>query len=74
MARRGGDANSHGSQFFIVYSNSTIPSDSVGGYTVFGRLTDGLQGVLSIAAQGVVGGANDGKPVSPAVLTDLNVE
>ena len=74
MARRGGDANSHGSQFFIVYSNSTIPSDNVGGYTVFGRLTDGLQGVLSIAAQGVVGGANDGKPVSPAVLTDLNVK
>ncbi len=74
MARRGGDANSHGSQFFIVYSNSTIPSDSVGGYTVFGRLTDGLQGVLSVASQGVTGGASDGKPVSPAVLTSLTVK
>jgi peptidyl-prolyl cis-trans isomerase B (cyclophilin B) len=69
MARRGGDANSHGSQFFIVYSN-----DEVGGYTVFGRLTDGLQGVLSVAAQGVAGGASDGKPVSPAVLTKLSVK
>ena len=74
MARRGGDANSHGSQFFIVYSNSTIPSDAVGGYTVFGRLTDGLQGVLSVAAQGVAGGASDGKPVSPAVLSRLTVK
>ncbi|MFM2433722.1 MAG: hypothetical protein RI974_462, partial [Actinomycetota bacterium] len=74
MARRGGDENSHGSQFFIVYSNSTIPSDAVGGYTVFGRLTDGLQGVLSVAAQGVEGGASDGKPVSPAVLTSLTVK
>jgi peptidyl-prolyl cis-trans isomerase B (cyclophilin B) len=74
MARRGGDANSHGSQFFIVYSSSTIPSDNVGGYTVFGRLTDGLQGVLSVAAQGVAGGASDGKPVSPAVLTSLTVK
>lgn len=74
MARRGGDANSHGSQFFIVYSNSMIPSDEVGGYTVFGRLTDGLQGVLSVAAQGVVDGASDGKPVSPAVLTSLSVK
>ena len=74
MARRGGDANSHGSQFFIVYSNSMIPSDTVGGYTVFGRLTDGLQGVLSVAAQGVAGGASDGKPVSPAVLTSLSVK
>ena len=74
MARRGGDANSHGSQFFIVYSNSVIPSDKVGGYTVFGRLTDGLQGVLSVAAQGVVGGASDGKPISPAILTSLTVK
>lgn len=74
MARRGGDGNSQGSQFFIVYSNSNIPSDSAGGYTVFGRLTDGLQGVLSIAAKGVEGGTSDGKPASPAVLTSLTVK
>lgn len=74
MARRGGDASSQGSQFFIVYSNSMIPSDAAGGYTVFGRLTDGLQGVLSVAAQGVVGGVSDGKPASPAVLTSLTVK
>ncbi|MFM5952591.1 MAG: peptidylprolyl isomerase, partial [Micrococcales bacterium] len=74
MARRGGDANSQGSQFFIVYSNSMIPSDSAGGYTVFGRLTDGLQGVLNVAAKGVAGGTSDGKPVSPAVLSSLSVK
>jgi peptidyl-prolyl cis-trans isomerase B (cyclophilin B) len=74
MARVGGNANSQGSQFFIVYSNSMIPSDTVGGYTVFGRLTDGLQGVLDVAAKGVSGGGSDGKPNSPAVLTDVSVK
>src|SRR5690606_12903292 len=39
MARVGNDAYSMGSQFFIVLSESSIPSDSVGGYTVFGQIT-----------------------------------
>jgi peptidyl-prolyl cis-trans isomerase B (cyclophilin B) len=34
MARQGGNGSSMGSQFFIVYEDTTIPSDAAGGYTV----------------------------------------
>jgi peptidyl-prolyl cis-trans isomerase B (cyclophilin B) len=63
MARRGGDAFSMGSQFFIVYADSTIPSDGVGGYSVFGEITGGLKKLNPIIEAGVEGGASDGKPV-----------
>lgn len=62
MARRGGDDFSMGSQFFIVYADSTIPSDGVGGYSVFGEVTGGLKKLNPIIEAGVEGGATDGKP------------
>ena len=46
MARVGNDAGSMGSQFFIVYADSPIPADSVGGYTVFGKITKGYRGAV----------------------------
>jgi len=64
MANSGADTN--GSQFFIVYKNSTLgPS-----YTVFGTVSKGLAVVDKVAA----GGANpvgDGKPKLPISLTNL---
>lgn len=54
MARVGGDGQSIGSQFFLVYSDSTIPSDAAGGYTVFGRVLEGMDLLQEIAAGGVV--------------------
>lgn len=74
MARRGGDGNSMGSQFFIVYQNSTIPSDAAGGYTVMGRLTSGLDSVKQIAAKGTSNGTSDGAPLEPVVMTGISVE
>lgn len=74
MARVGNDGYSMGSQFFIVYNNSTLPRDSAGGYTVFGKVTSGLEEVVKLAANGVVDGASDGKPATPAVLTKLSVK
>lgn len=53
MARAGDDGESMGSQFFIVYEDSTIPSDAAGGYTVMGRVTSGLDVVRAIAEAGV---------------------
>jgi peptidyl-prolyl cis-trans isomerase B (cyclophilin B) len=52
MARVGNDATSMGSQFFIVYEDSTIPSDSAGGYTVMGSVTSGLDIVQRVAGAG----------------------
>ncbi len=64
MARQSSNAYSNGSQFFIVYGDSTIPNDSAGGYTVIGKVTSGLDTLTSrIADKGVQGGASDGKPV-----------
>lgn len=62
MARQGGNGSSMGSQFFIVYKDSTIPADNAGGYTVFGNVLKGMDVVDKIAAAGVSGGSSDGKP------------
>ena len=62
MARVGGDGESMGSQFFLVYEDSTIQSDAAGGYTVFGRITSGLDVVQAIAD---AGNGDDG--VAPAL-------
>ena len=74
MARRGGDDYSMGSQFFIVYQDSQIPSDSVGGYTVFGSVTGGLDAIKAIADAGVAGGATDGPPLEAVTLENVSVE
>ncbi len=62
MARRMDNGSTMGSQFFIVYKDSNIPADLAGGYTVFGRITSGLDVVTKIAAQGTTDGGGDGAP------------
>jgi len=75
MARAGDDAYSNGRQFFIVFADSTLPDDSVGGYTVIGQVTSGLDQLESqIASAGVVGGANDGAPVVATTITALTIQ
>ena len=71
MARVGGDGNSMGSQFFIVYEDSMIPSDAAGGYTVFGKITKGLEAVKELATLGTADGKSDGKPKENVQLTVL---
>jgi peptidyl-prolyl cis-trans isomerase B (cyclophilin B) len=77
MARQGGNAESMGSQFFIVYEDTTLPGDAAGGYTVMGQVTDGLdQLITGIVDAGVdpASGGGDGAPVAPAVITSLTLE
>jgi peptidyl-prolyl cis-trans isomerase B (cyclophilin B) len=74
MARVGNNASSMGSQFFIVYKDSPIPADSVGGYTVFGKITSGLEAVTKVAAAGVAGGGSDGKPALQAKLGAISLK
>ncbi len=73
MARVGGDGNSMGSQFFIVYQDSRIPSDAAGGYTVFGKITGGLDQLEPIISAGVQGGATDGPPAVETKLGAIEV-
>ncbi|MFE5338796.1 peptidylprolyl isomerase [Isoptericola sp. NPDC056578] len=74
MARRGDDGESIGSQFFVVYQDSTIPSDTAGGYTVLGTVTSGLDAVQAVADAGVEGGAGDGSPTSPVIIEGVETQ
>jgi len=73
MARQGGNAKSMGSQFFLVYKDSTIPSDAAGGYTVLGDITKGLDVVKKVADGGVSGGASDGAPTRAVSIASTSV-
>lgn len=64
---------SMGSQFFIVYEESAIPSDEAGGYTVFGRVVSGLDIVVQVAGAGTDSGATDGAPAQPVILQEVTV-
>ncbi len=74
MARRGGDAASMGSQFFIVYKDSPIPADGVGGYTVFGEITSGLELLNPVIEGGVEGGATDGPPATKTTISSIKLK
>lgn len=71
MARVSGNGYSMGSQFFIVYQDSTIPSDIAGGYTIMGKVTSGLEVVTVIAAQGNASGGEGTTPLNPVILTTV---
>lgn len=73
MARQSDNANSMGSQFFIVFGDSTIPADTAGGYTVFGSVTSGLDAVKTIASAGV-SNSSTGTPTNTVTMTDVTVQ
>jgi peptidyl-prolyl cis-trans isomerase B (cyclophilin B) len=75
MARQGGNGNSMGSQFFLVYEESTISSDAAGGYTVIGRITSGLPELIAqVTSQGTSDGGADGSPKIPVTITGATVK
>ncbi len=66
MANAGADTN--GSQFFLVYKDSQLPPN----YTVFGTIdATGLATLDKIAAAGVAGGGQDGKPAKPVTIKSV---
>ncbi|WP_153505407.1 peptidylprolyl isomerase [Cumulibacter manganitolerans] len=68
---KGQAANSTGSQFFICYKSC---SDALGPeYSVVGKVTEGLDVVKAIAAEGTSNGASDGAPKNPVTITNLAV-
>jgi peptidyl-prolyl cis-trans isomerase B (cyclophilin B) len=69
MANAGPGTN--GSQFFLVYKDSQLPP----GYTVFGKIDDtGLATLDKIAAAGVEGGGQDGKPATPVNVKSIGLD
>jgi peptidyl-prolyl cis-trans isomerase B (cyclophilin B) len=74
MARTS-DPNSNGSQFFIVYKKTSLPTEG-GGYSIFGTVTKGLDIVQQLAAKGTddANSAGDGHPTQPISLLSVTVE
>jgi peptidyl-prolyl cis-trans isomerase B (cyclophilin B) len=69
MANAGPGTN--GSQFFLVYKDSQLPP----GYTAFGKIDDtGLATLDKIAAAGVEGGGQDGKPATPVQVKSIGLD
>lgn len=67
-----GSPDSNGSQFFIVYKDSTLPPS----YTVFGHVTSGLDIVEKVAKAGVAGQgekSGDGAPKLKVTIDDVAV-
>ncbi len=63
--------NTAGSQFFLVYEDSTLGAD----YTILGTMTSGLEIVQEVAAQGTANGEPDGAPAQPVqILTTDTTE
>ncbi len=67
MANSGPGTN--GSQFFITYENTTLGPN----YTIWGRVTSGLEIVKYIAEGGVVGYRADGRPVRPLLIERITI-
>jgi peptidyl-prolyl cis-trans isomerase B (cyclophilin B) len=67
------DPNSNGSQFFITYKETQLPTAG-GGYTIFGKVTKGLDIVEKIAAnKALPPSPTDGTPVSPISILSVSV-
>jgi peptidyl-prolyl cis-trans isomerase B (cyclophilin B) len=58
-----------GSQFFLVYEDTTLPS----GYTIWGEITQGLDVIQAIAQAGTADGGGDGLPAQPLVIESATV-
>jgi peptidyl-prolyl cis-trans isomerase B (cyclophilin B) len=71
MARTN-DPDSNGGQFFVVYEDSQLPTEG-GGYSIFGKVTGGMDIVDRIAAAGVAGGGTDGAPEAPISILRVAV-
>ena len=67
MANNG--PNSNGSQFFLVYANTSLGPN----YTIWGKITKGLDIVQYIASKGVVKGGTDGTPAQKISINSVKV-
>jgi len=69
---RADSPGSNGSQFFVTYGATTLPT-SGGGYSVFGRVRTGLDLLDAEAAAGTSNGQPDGPPARPISIESITV-
>jgi len=74
MARQSGDPNSNSDQFFFVYKDTTLPKSGDGnGYTIFGKVTAGMEIVNKIAAAGI-NPSDKTSPLAPISILKVDVQ
>jgi peptidyl-prolyl cis-trans isomerase B (cyclophilin B) len=66
------DPNTNGGQFFIVFDQTELPDPN--GYSIFGRVTEGMDIVDRIAEQGIGGTLGPEAPAQPISILDVTVE
>lgn len=71
MAREGGNGESMGSQFFLVFNDVQLPADNAGGYSVFGEVTGGLDILQSIGQGGT--GVDGIRPAMDVIIMGVEV-
>ena len=59
----------NGSQFFVVYADSTLPAN----YSIWGKVIKGLDIVKAVAKEGVADGSNDGLPKRTLAIEKVKV-
>jgi len=75
MARQPQNGYSNGSQFFLVYEDTTLSPDEAGGYTVIGRVTSGLDQLKAgVTDVGTADGGSDGAPAVPVTITGFTIQ
>jgi peptidyl-prolyl cis-trans isomerase B (cyclophilin B) len=62
--------NTNGSQFFLVYADTTLGAN----YTLWGKITKGLDVVKSIAEYGTADGSGDGAPKATVEIINASVK
>lgn len=72
MARQMNNAESMGSQFFMVFADVPLPSDNAGGYSVFGRVTEGLDILQQVGSAGTVEGTE--QPALPVTIEGVTID
>ena len=67
------DPDSNGSQFFVVFEDTALPTEG-GGYSIFGTVVSGMDIIDLVAAAGVGGAVGPEAPAQPISILDVSVE
>jgi peptidyl-prolyl cis-trans isomerase B (cyclophilin B) len=62
--------NTNGSQFFLVYKNTSLPPS----YTPFGTIESGLSVIQKVAKAGTDNGTGDGRPKEKVVIESVTIK
>ena len=70
LAMANAGPNTNGSQFFLVYKDTSLPPN----YTPFGTITAGLNVIQEVAKAGTANGSSDGHPKEKVVIKSVSIK